>query len=87
MIATQIVADGRMTGDTMSSRKRMVVDTFHKRGLPPAKVADAIVDATRTNPAVRPVGADAHLINALQRVAPRTLNSSPRKLQRRFGAG
>lgn len=87
MIATQIVADGRMTGETMSSRKRTVVDTFHKRGLPPAKVAAAIVDATRTNPAVRPVGTDAHLIAALQRVAPRALNVLAAQLQRRFGAG
>ncbi len=87
MIATQIVADGRMTGGTMTARKSKVVDTFHKRGLPPAKVAQAIVEAVRTNPAVRPVGADAHLIAALQRVAPRTLNALAAQVQRRFGAG
>lgn len=87
MIATAIVADGRMAGDVMSSRKSKVVDTFHKRGAPPAKVAEAIVDAVHTNPAVRPVGADAMVIAALQRVAPRTLNRLAGTLQRRFGAG
>jgi NAD(P)-dependent dehydrogenase (short-subunit alcohol dehydrogenase family) len=84
MIATAIVADGRMAGD-MTSRKSKVVDTFHKRGAPPSKVADAILDAVRTNPAVRPVGADAMVIAALQRVAPRTLNRLASTLQRRFG--
>jgi NADP-dependent 3-hydroxy acid dehydrogenase YdfG len=84
MIATAIVADGRMTGD-MTSRKAKVVDTFHKRGLPPAKVAAAILDAVRTNPAVRPVGTDAKLIAALTWAAPRTLNRLAGTLQRRFG--
>ncbi|NVB76895.1 MAG: SDR family NAD(P)-dependent oxidoreductase [Kofleriaceae bacterium] len=86
MIATQIVADGRMTGTQMTARKTKVVDAF-KRGLPPAKVAQAIVEAVRTNPAVRPVGYDAHVIAALQRVAPRTLNALAAQVQRRFGAG
>jgi NADP-dependent 3-hydroxy acid dehydrogenase YdfG len=86
MIATQIVADGRMSG-TISERKSRVVDTFHKRGAPPAKVAAAIVDAVRTNPAVRPVGTDAHVIAALTRVAPRALHRLADTLQRRFGVG
>ena len=34
---------------------RELVDAFHKRGASPTKVAAAIVDAVRTNPAVRPV--------------------------------
>jgi hypothetical protein len=84
MFATAIVADGRMAGD-MTARKSKVVDTFHKRGLPPRKVAEAILDAVRTNPAVRPVGTDAKLIAALTRVAPRTLNRLAGELQRRFG--
>jgi NAD(P)-dependent dehydrogenase (short-subunit alcohol dehydrogenase family) len=85
MIATAIVADGRMSGD-VSTRKAKVVDAFHKRGAPPAKVADAIVDAVRTNPAIRPVGRDAYVIAALSRVAPRALAKLGATLQRRFGA-
>lgn len=86
MIATQIVADGRMSG-AVSERRSRVIDTFHKRGAPPAKVAAAIVDAVRTNPAVQPVGTDAHVIAALTRVAPRALHRLADTLQRRFGAG
>lgn len=84
MIATSIVEDGRMTGD-LGARKRKVVDAFRTRGAPPSKVAAAIVDAVRTNPAVRPVGGDAWAIYALGRVAPRTLTRLGASLQRRFG--
>jgi NADP-dependent 3-hydroxy acid dehydrogenase YdfG len=84
MIATAIVADGRMTGEVGTVRSK-VVDTFHKRGAPPAKVADAILDAVRTNPAVRPVGADAVMIAALSRIAPRTFNRLAGRVQRRLG--
>jgi len=86
MINTAIVADGRMAGD-MTSRKSKVVETFHKRGLAPAKVAEAILDAVRSNPAVRPVGADAMVMAALMRVAPRTFNRLAGTIQRRFGVG
>lgn len=86
MIATQIVADGRMSGG-VGSRKTRVVDTFRARGLPPAKVAQAIVDAVRTNPDVRTVGADARVIAALHRVAPRALDRLAGSLQKRFGVG
>ena len=84
MIATQIVADGRMSGD-IGSRRAKVIETFKERGAPPAKVAGAILDAVRTNPAIRPVGADAMVIAALTRFAPRTLNRLAGSLQRRFG--
>ena len=85
MIATAIVADGRMTGQ-VSARRSKMVETFKERGAPPSKVAEAILDAVRTNPAVRPVGADAMVIAALHRFAPRTLNRLAGTLQRRFGA-
>ena len=85
-IATAIVSDGRMAGG-IATRRNKVVQTFHDRGAPPSKVADAIVDAVRTNPAVRPVGADAMVIAALTRFAPRALNRLAGTLQRRFGAG
>ena len=68
MINTQIVADGRMTG-VIGARKDKVVASF-KKGAPPSLVADAIVEAIRTNPAVRTVGRDAWLMHQLTRMAP-----------------
>jgi NADP-dependent 3-hydroxy acid dehydrogenase YdfG len=86
MIATAIVADGRMTGE-LSARKSRVIDAFHKRGAPPAKVAEAILQAVRTNPAVQPVGADAVVMAALTRIAPRALSRLASRFQRHLGAG
>jgi NAD(P)-dependent dehydrogenase (short-subunit alcohol dehydrogenase family) len=85
MINTAIVADGRVSAK-LSERKPKVVATFKKRGANPSKVADAILDAVRTNPAVRPVGADAVMMATLQRVAPRALSLIAGKIQERFGA-
>jgi NADP-dependent 3-hydroxy acid dehydrogenase YdfG len=84
MINTAIVSDGRMAGQ-MTSKKSKVVDTFHKRGAPPSKVAEAILDAVRTNPAVRPVGTDAKVIAALTWMAPRAMSKIAGQIQRRFG--
>jgi NADP-dependent 3-hydroxy acid dehydrogenase YdfG len=85
MIATAIVADGRMAGE-VGTRKAKIAARFRERGASPDKVAAEILDAVRTNPAVRPVGTDAKVIAALQRVAPRTLAKLGASLQRRFGA-
>jgi NAD(P)-dependent dehydrogenase (short-subunit alcohol dehydrogenase family) len=85
MINTAIVDDGRMRGN-IGVRHTKVSSTFKDRGAPPEKVAAAILDAVHTNPAVRPVGADAVVISALQRLAPRTLARLGGQLQRRFGA-
>ncbi len=85
MIATAIVADGRMAGNT-GARKSAVVDTFHKRGAPPSKVADAILDAVHTNPAVRTVGSDARVIAALTRFVPGVMARLGATVQRRMGA-
>jgi short-subunit dehydrogenase len=84
MIATSIINDGRLSGDLGSKRSKMA-STFRDRGAPPTKVAEAIFDAVRTNPAIRPVGTDAWAIYALGRVAPRTLHRLAGTLQRRFG--
>lgn len=86
MIKTQIVADSRAHGATMLRRKAQVVDTFIKRGLDPAKVAAAIIDAVRTNPPVRTVGTDAALVATLQRFAPRTLARLGSRLQAKLSA-
>jgi NAD(P)-dependent dehydrogenase (short-subunit alcohol dehydrogenase family) len=85
MINTAIVRDARARGQTMVSRRDKVIETFAKRGANPSKVAEAILDAVRTNPAVRTVGADAALVASLQRIAPRTLARLGGRLQRRFG--
>jgi len=85
LIATAIVTDGRMTGE-VGARKGKVADVF-RRGAPPEQVAEAILDVLRTNPAVKTVGADAYLIAAFSRVAPRTLSRLGSTLQRRLGFG
>jgi NAD(P)-dependent dehydrogenase (short-subunit alcohol dehydrogenase family) len=61
MIATAIVDDSRMSG---AARRRapQISDAFRRRGAHPDVVARAILDAVRTNPAVRPVGRDDRLM-------------------------
>lgn len=73
MINTAIIEDGRMRGEKLAQGKSKTAKLFKKRGLAPEKVAAEIVDAVQSNPAVRTVGRDAHVIAALQRLAPRTL--------------
>jgi len=70
MIATQIVADSRTTVEAATTRSK-IVETFKKRGAPPSKVAEAILDAVRTNPAVRTVGTDARVLAAMFRASPK----------------
>lgn len=84
MIATAIVADGRMTG-ALSQRRFKVVEQF-KKGTPPERVAQTILDAVRTNPAIRTVGRDAWTIHQLVKLAPETTQRLANSLQRRFGA-
>ena len=57
MIDTGIIDDSRMAGQHTTRDK--LAAAFHKSGAPPALVAKTIVDAVRTNPAVRTVGRDA----------------------------
>jgi NADP-dependent 3-hydroxy acid dehydrogenase YdfG len=85
MIATSIVADSRMAGN-LRERKAMVIDRF-KRGAPPSRVAEVVLEAVRTNPAVRTVGRDAWAIHQLTKVSPRAAERLAGTLQRRFGAG
>ena len=85
MIDTSIVADGRMSGD-VGDRKARAVERFKKKGTPPARVAEVILDAVRTNPPLRTVGRDAWAIHQLTRVAPQALQRLASTLQRRFGA-
>jgi len=84
MIATSIVADGRLAGGVGDRRARMV-ERF-KTGTPPARVAEVILDAVRTNPAVRTVGRDAWVVHQLTKLAPQAFQRGASALQRWFGA-
>jgi NADP-dependent 3-hydroxy acid dehydrogenase YdfG len=84
LIATAIAADGQVT-PKLASRRAEALRTFEKRGAPPEKVAAAILDAVRTNPAVRTVGNDARVLAALTRFAPGALAKVGATLQRRMG--
>jgi NADP-dependent 3-hydroxy acid dehydrogenase YdfG len=85
MIATAIVADGRMSGDA-SDRKQKMVDRFRTKGAPPERVAQTILEAVRTNAAVRTVGRDAWAIHQLTKLAPQTFQRIGGALRRHFGA-
>ncbi|HEY1810841.1 MAG TPA: SDR family NAD(P)-dependent oxidoreductase [Kofleriaceae bacterium] len=82
MIATEIINDGRMAGQLDGKRRTKMAKTFAARGLPPAKVADAILAAVATNPAVRTVGRDARVLAALTRVAPNSVSRLGSRLAR-----
>lgn len=83
MINTAIVADSRAVG-AFADRKSKVAETF-KKGASPERVAEVILDAVRTNPAVRTVGRDAWAIHQLTKLAPRAVQRLGTTLQRRFG--
>ncbi len=83
LINTQILADSRMKGKT-AERKEKLLGRF-KKGLDPARVADVIVDAARSNPAVRTVGKDAWAMHQLTRMAPGALGKIGGMVARRFG--
>jgi NADP-dependent 3-hydroxy acid dehydrogenase YdfG len=83
MIATSIVADGRMAGP-VASRRSQVVERFKTKGTPPERVAEVIRDAVRTNPAIRTVGRDAWTMHQLLKLAPSTVQRVANSLQRRF---
>ena len=85
LIATAIVADGRMA-PAIQDRKARVMEIF-KKGAPPERVAAAIVDAVRTNPAVRTVGRDAWVIHQMIKLAPQTAQRLANAMQRRAGGG
>jgi NADP-dependent 3-hydroxy acid dehydrogenase YdfG len=84
MINTAIVADGRMAGEAGTRRSKMV-ERF-KKGMPPSRVAEVILDAVRTNPAVRTVGRDAWTVHQLTKLAPQTFQRVSYALQQWFGA-
>jgi NADP-dependent 3-hydroxy acid dehydrogenase YdfG len=84
MIATSIFDDARTTG-AVRRRAAQISDAFRRGGARPEVVARAILDAVRTNPAVRPVGRDAWAIWAMTRVVPSATARLGAALSRRFG--
>ena len=84
MIATAIVADSRIVG-AVASRRSKLIERF-KKGAPPDRVAEAILEAVRTNPAVRTVGRDAWVIHQLTKLAPGVMQQIGSTLQRRLQA-
>jgi NADP-dependent 3-hydroxy acid dehydrogenase YdfG len=83
MIATAIIADGRLTGEA-GGRRAQLVERF-KKGIPPSRVAEVILDAVRTNPAVRTVGRDAWVIHQLTKLAPQAVQRGASALQQWLG--
>ena len=84
MINTGIIEGSRMNGHH-TSRKGQVAARFAKSGASPAVVAKHILDAVRTNPAVRTVGRDAAVIHALTRMAPGMTTKFGGQIARRLG--
>jgi NADP-dependent 3-hydroxy acid dehydrogenase YdfG len=82
LISTAIAADCRVAGAIAGHRAKLV--EMFKKGAPPERVAEAILDAVRTNPAVRTVGRDAWAIHQLTRIAPQTVQRLASRMQRRF---
>jgi NADP-dependent 3-hydroxy acid dehydrogenase YdfG len=85
LIATAIVADSRMFG-AVGQRKSRIIERF-KKGTPPDRVAEAILEAVRTNPAVRTVGRDAWVVHQLTKFAPGAMRRIGSALQRRLETG
>ena len=69
----------------VGERRSKLADVFSKNGAPPEMVAKAILDAVRTNPAVRTVGRDAWALHVLTKMAPRATSKIVNVLERRFG--
>ena len=84
LIATSIVADGRMTRP-FSGQRAAVVDVF-KKGASPDLVAAAILDAAHSNPAVRTVGRDAWTIHQITKLSPQAAQRLANRRQRRVRA-
>lgn len=85
MINTAIIDGSRMSGG-VADRKAKVASAFSRGGAPPSLVAKSIVEAVRTNPAVRTVGRDAWAIHALTRMAPRITTALGASFAKRFSA-
>jgi len=86
MIATSIVDDSRAAGKIAQLKPR-IAELFRRKGAHPDTVARAILDAVHRNPAIRPVGRDAWMLWALNRVSPSAVTRLGTAMTRRFTAG
>jgi NAD(P)-dependent dehydrogenase (short-subunit alcohol dehydrogenase family) len=73
VINTPIVGATRYLGDRADDRTRNRIEQIFRRGHSPETVAQAIVNAAGTNPAVVPVGWEARLGWYLHRITPLAL--------------
>jgi NAD(P)-dependent dehydrogenase (short-subunit alcohol dehydrogenase family) len=83
MIATSIVDHARY-GTTIGGRRDQLVNLFAKRGATPTVVAEAIVAAASSNPAMRPVAVDGWLLWAMTRLAPGLRDRLGREISERW---
>ena len=83
LIATAIMEDGRVAGSLAQHRDK--IKARFKRGTQPERVAQAILAAVRTNPAVATVGSDAWVTAALARIVPRVTERIGVLVARRLG--
>jgi NAD(P)-dependent dehydrogenase (short-subunit alcohol dehydrogenase family) len=75
-VDTNIVRTARFVGvsaEIEAQRRREGARAYARRGYPPERVADAIVEAIETNPAVVPVTPEARVLLALSKLAPGAL--------------
>jgi NAD(P)-dependent dehydrogenase (short-subunit alcohol dehydrogenase family) len=90
-INTPIVAKMRMRGAAYPESERANVQRFYqKRNYSAKRVADAVLEAVRRNPALLPVTPEAWALYAMKRVAPdlgpRLLTAVQRAVERRRGS-
>ena len=70
-INTPIVANMRLRGEAYSETKRQKIQRFYaKRNYAPERVANAVLHAARTNPALLPVTPEAWALYLLKRLSP-----------------
>lgn len=80
-VATGITGATRFVGtsaDQERSLREKTTRAYQRRGYPPEKVAEAILDAVARNTAVRPVTPEAYAAHAASRFAPRVLRALAR---------
>lgn len=89
-IDTEIVASMRMRGSDYSEHERARISNFfEKRNYPPERVASAVANAVRTNPALLPVTPEAWALYVAKRAAPslsRKLLAAAQKWANRYRA-
>jgi NAD(P)-dependent dehydrogenase (short-subunit alcohol dehydrogenase family) len=89
-IDTEIVANMRLRGDEYPESERARIQSFYRRrNYRPEQVAEAVLQATRRNPALLPVTPEAWALYLIKRAAPnwgrRLITTAQRFVERRRG--